>query len=323
MDRKSNIAVISVYYGKLPGSFGPWLLSCKHNPSIDFLLFTDQKVTDKPDNLTVINLEFSEVQRLINQKLGREVNLIKPYKLCDLKPMYGVVFSKYLSEYEYWAHCDMDLVFGDIRGFIDKYNYRKYDKFLNLGHLTLYRNTEENNNRFKLPGSDIGDWDSVITKEQTLGFDEWRGIDQIFHKNGFSMFEERIFADISIIYHRFRLALDDINYDYQVFYWTDGHVYREYLDKEGVSHREEFIYIHFKQRHFQKPTFELNGCSSFYIGPNGYSEKKEDNIDLNAVNRYNHYAGRAYESCELLRYNTTVFVKKIGNKIRHILSHGD
>ena len=61
------------------------------------------------------------------------------------------------------------------------------------------------------------------------------------------MFEKRIFADISMIYKRFRLALDDKNYDKQIFYWENGKVYRSYyLDKD--LHKEEFIYIHFKKR---------------------------------------------------------------------------
>ena len=318
MDRKNSIAVICAYFGKLPGSFGPWLLSCGYNPTIDFLLFTDQNVSEKPDNVTVVNLEFSEVQSLVNRRLGKAVNLKKPYKMCDLKPMYGVLFSEYLTVYEYWGYCDIDLVFGDLRRFLERHNYREYDKFLNLGHLTLLRNTAEINNRFKLPGSALGDWDYVITREQTLGFDEWHGIDEIYKKNGFSMFEARIFADISIIYHRFRLALDDKNYDHQVFYWEDGHVYRAFLDKGGQAEKEEFIYIHFKQRHFQRPTFELEGCSSFFVGPDGYSERKARQFDKDTVERYNRYRGRAYERFELMRFHMDALIGKIKNRMRAI-----
>ena len=45
-----------------------------------------------------------------------QVTLDRPYKLCDFKPAYGFIFGEYLKEYDYWGHCDIDIVWGDLRG---------------------------------------------------------------------------------------------------------------------------------------------------------------------------------------------------------------
>lgn len=112
-----SVAVICAYFGELPGSYEPWIYSCKFNPSIDFLLITDQKIESPYQNVHIINSSFSEVQKLTNRKLNCQVALERPYKLCDLKPLYGIIFAEYLKGYDYWGHCDMDMVFGDIRSF--------------------------------------------------------------------------------------------------------------------------------------------------------------------------------------------------------------
>ena len=113
------------------------------------------------------------------------------------------------------------------------------------------------------------------------------------------MFEERVFADISMIYSRFRLALDDPNYDQQVFYWEDGHVYRTYW-MNGEEKTEEFIYIHFKKRKFEKEAFDAALAKAFYIGPKGFTEKRNP-VKVEDVERINPFYGENYEKKELKR----------------------
>ena len=33
----------------------------------------------------------------------------------DLRPAYGVLFEEYLDGYDFWGHCDLDVLFGRIR----------------------------------------------------------------------------------------------------------------------------------------------------------------------------------------------------------------
>lgn len=294
-----KIAVLSVYYGTLPPYYRLWLRSCEYNSTIDFYLVTDIELDKLPENVHKINLSFTEFHALAEKKLGRKVCLDAPYKICDYRPMFGVIMEEYLKGYDYWANCDMDMLFGDLRNFFNQYELKKYDRFLHLGHLSLYRNTSACNQYYKLSGSKCGSWEKVVGTPKNCLFDEWSGVYGIFHENNLPMFEERIFADISMLYSRFRLALDDINYDKQVFYWENGHVYRSYwLDEE--EHRDEFIYIHFKKRLFGKEAFDAASVKAFFIGPNGFTEKTAK-VKLNDVERINPFYGEAYERRELKR----------------------
>lgn len=316
--RMTSVAVICAYFGKLPPSFGVWMRSCEFNSTIDFILFTDQQIDNAPRNVHVISKEFSEVQELADRKMQRHVALEYPYKLCDLKPMYGIIFDDFISEYNYWGHCDMDMVFGDIRYFLEKYNLEKYDKFLNLGHLSLYKNNDDNNRRFMLSGSKCGTWEKVISHSDGFAFDETNGIYQIYLVNKYPVFDKRIFADISMIYQRFRLALNDTNYDHQVFYWKNGKVYRDYWS-EGERRVEEFIYIHFKKRKFSYPEFDAMTTTSFYICPTGFHEKVEVS-DISIVSKMNPFKGALHEKAELLQFDVKDFIGRVKRKLKRSVS---
>lgn len=292
-----KIAILAVYYGKFPPYFELWLRSCEYNQTIDFFIVTDNKLNKLPENVKIIDIGFEDFRELAEKKLCKKFRIDYPYKLCDFKPIYGHILEDYLSDYDYWGHCDVDLIFGDLRKFFNEYEISKYDRFLHLGHLSLYRNTPECKQYYKLDGSACGNWEEVVTNPRNFLFDEWSGVYGIYHKNNIPMFEERIFADISMIYKRFRLALEDPNYNQQVFYWENGHIYRKYWIDEK-SFKEEFIYIHFKKRKFNKETFDASTVTSFYIGPEGFTEKTTS-ATIDDVKRINPYYGEKYELKEL------------------------
>ena len=66
-------------------------------------------------------------------------------KYATTKPAYGAIFEDYLIGVDFWGHCDLDIVFGDIRSFITDEMLEEYDvitakkEFL-AGHFTLYNN---------------------------------------------------------------------------------------------------------------------------------------------------------------------------------------
>lgn len=138
-----KIAILVVYYGEFPPYFDLWIRSCEYNQTIDFFIVTDNKFDDLPDNVKIINITLDEFRKLAEKKLHKKVRIDYPYKLCDFKPLYGHILEDYLSDYDYWGHCDVDLIFGDLRRFFSEYKINKYDRFLHLGHLSLYKNTPE------------------------------------------------------------------------------------------------------------------------------------------------------------------------------------
>jgi len=120
MKINKSIGMLVCYYGKLPWYFHYFLHSCRYNPTVDFFIITDDGAYKKslPQNVKLIIKSLDELKQLINNKLGFETNIIKAYKLCDFKPAYGYIFSELLDSYDFWGHCDIDLVFGNIRDFV-------------------------------------------------------------------------------------------------------------------------------------------------------------------------------------------------------------
>ena len=165
------------------------------------------------------------------------------------------------------------MIFGDLRKYFTDELLNSYDKILPLGHLSLYRNNPENNNRFKLKGSLVGDYKKVFTTDKGFAFDETNGVYQIYNSNGFEVFDKRIFADISSIHKRFRLALKDVNYKKQIFSFDKGKVFREYFVNDKHN-KEEFIYIHIKSQKL-KIHCSPESWDCFYITNTGFYEKRK------------------------------------------------
>ncbi len=314
-----KIAIITVYYGSLPKFYRTWLRSAQANPDIDFFIVTDIGIEFLPENVKKIPLSFDELHALAEKKLGRPVVLHAPYKLCDYKPMYGIFFEDYLKDYDYWAHADMDLVFGNIRKFFEKYELEKYERFLHLGHLSFYRNTEKSSSVFKLDGAICGSWENVISTERNCLFDEWNGIYGIYHKHNIPMFEGEIFADITSNYHRFRISpnMKLSNYNQQVFYWQNGGVFRTYIEN-GELKTEEFIYIHFKKRPFEKEPFDTFRADAFFIGPEGFSLKENTETAAEDIKKYNPYPGALTELREAAVSGISYFITRVKKKLRKI-----
>lgn len=295
-----KICVIGVYFGKFPRYFPLWLDSCRYNSTIDFLIITDEVIMNAPNNVKQINMSFEEFRVIVQSKFEFEISLERPYKICDYKPVFGVICSEYLSNYDFWGHCDFDMIFGNIRKYITKDILDSYDKILSLGHLSLYRNTEECNNRFKLDGSLIGSYKEVYTTDKGFAFDEIKGINQIYKKNNFPVYDDRIFADISSIFRRFKLALNDVNYNYQIFSFNKGKIQREYFIG-GNYFNDEFIYLHIKKPKDLKIHGYSNEYDCYFITYSGFYKKNND-ASLDEIKKYNDFYGVIYEKYEYIKY---------------------
>ena len=98
-----QIIFIITYTGEYPWYFPYFLHSCRYNPTIDFLIFTDN---NDP------NLELPSIVRLIPYSIERfkadaykalefEVAIASGYKLCDFEPAYGTIFFAFNKSLEY------------------------------------------------------------------------------------------------------------------------------------------------------------------------------------------------------------------------------
>lgn len=139
-----SIAYVVPFFGKFPKGFQFWLMSCGCNPSIDWLIFTDDHAEyDYPPNVKVTYWSFDKMRERVQQIYDFPISLDRPYKLCDFKPAYGEIFAAELQGYDFWGDCDIDLVWGDIRKFYTDEILSKYEKIGFNGHSMLFKNTPE------------------------------------------------------------------------------------------------------------------------------------------------------------------------------------
>lgn len=272
----NKIILMSTYFGKYPDHFHLWLKSAAANPEIDFLLIGDcdiEPYKPLPENIRLLPLSFEEMRERVRSKFDFDIVLEKPYKLCDYKPAYGYIFEEEISAYDYWGHIDIDTILGDIKKFLPE---KEYQKIYLFGHLCIYRNTFENNRRFMCEGA--MDYKEVYQTSFNMIFDELPGMNKKFRALGIEQYEKSDFADIAR--RRLSFTLNDNicapNHKYQIFYYDNGHVYRDYFEN-GQMITEEFNYIHFSHRNIPDKT---NGSDSYFITRFGFIEKSaETTID--------------------------------------------
>ena len=161
--------------GRLPWYFDYFVHSCKYNPSVHFIVITDDRNYSKslPKNVLLIYKNLKEINTIATEKLGFKTKIKSAYKLCDFKPTYGLLFSNLLKKYDYWGHGDIDIIFGNIRNFITDDLLTNYDiiavrhDFL-TGYFLLFKNDEKMKTLFKYSK----DYKKVLSSELHYCFDE-------------------------------------------------------------------------------------------------------------------------------------------------------
>ena len=124
------------------------LQTCAFNSSIHWLFYTDiTKPAICPENIRFESKTMDDFNMLASQKLDLNIEIVHPYKICDLRPAFGHIFSDYLDNYDIWGYADLDLVFGDISTFLPADLLENHDVFsvrkgYLSGHFALYKNTE-------------------------------------------------------------------------------------------------------------------------------------------------------------------------------------
>jgi len=251
----NKLLLITCYIGKLPSYFNLFLESCSRNPLINWLILTDDNSAFQyPSNVTREHITLDAINERVKKCFGGGNFAIRsPYKLCDYKPVYSLLFPEFLGGYEFWGHCDIDIVWGDLQKVIFPLLEMDYVRIFKYGHLTIYRNTEEARNLFKLPYSGLT-YQEALTTSISCGFDENKGTWQLAKENGISVFHDEICFDLKRPGFENTLQAYNANNDEcQCFLWEDGHIYRYYRTERGEIGREERAYIHFQQRH---PSFD-------------------------------------------------------------------
>lgn len=328
-----KILFIIPYFGKFPNYFQLFLNSCEYNSEYNWVIITDNKEEyNYPKNVKIINKSFEELKEEIQNKFDFKISLKTPYKFCDYRPAYGYIFDYLIKDYQYWGYCDIDLIFGDIASFLTENLTNKYDKIFINGHMSIYKNTKENNRIFMKKIGDREFYKEYFTNDKNYAFDElWNdSINDIYKLSNLEIYEDKLCADIYPRNVNFRLVLG-YNRDYleeflekkkkSIFYYKDGKVFR-YYKKQGLLLKKEYLYIHLQKR---KMSLEFKEKKNFLIISNqficwdseitaeSYNKIKKNKLDFNWLVQY--YYGRKQIFLDFLSENLPLRVKEILKKI--------
>lgn len=265
--KNKKCVFILPYFGKFNNYFNLFLKSCAYNPNYDWIIFTDcEDEYEYPSNVRVIKTTLKRIKNVANIKFGFDVSLEAPYKLCDYKPAYGYLFEEEIKEYEYWGHCDCDLIFGNLEKLLTPLLNVGYDKLFAAGHLTIYKNTKENNRRFMTKINGRFCYKEAFTTDKIYVFDEdyqkkvnpdGINVQDIFLKQQCKICTQDNSMNISGMRARFCRAYYDFSqrtfireeYAPKRYYWNNGNIeVFKWNDKEKKIESEEYLYIHLQMR---------------------------------------------------------------------------
>lgn len=274
------------YFGTFKNYFPLFLKSCERNPEFSWLLITDSTVSyPYPDNVTVLRMTFEELRKRVQEKFDFEISLPRPYKLCDFKPAYGLIFEELVRDYEWWGYCDCDVILGRLSEFLFPLFEQGYDKLFAVGHMTIYRNTWQNNRRFMNPFHGKPCYRLAFSMPGIRTFDEDyqteaygnENVHHIFLEDHAKVYEKDLCFGVSQFRTQFcrakyaegtgRFPIQP--YEKSLFVWDDGDLKQITAGPDGRLKTEHFLYIHLQGRRmryresvFLEPVFQ--------IYPNGF-----------------------------------------------------
>lgn len=249
----TTIKIIFPYFGIFPPQFKFWLASALNNPDVEFIIITDNHSVASELNIRVVYMTFDECRKRVERAFPFRVVIPTPYKLCDYKPAYYLIFGDIINDCDFWGWGDVDLIYGRIRRFITEEVLARYDFISGWGHLTLVRNINYWHHFVEQNVDGYMYYRDVYQDVRNCGFDEyWHGgtADKAKYLHPDKVWDSMLFDDLRIpeIHINFKSGNRRMfENDRLIFEYADGEMWRIYLVGDKVC-REPTMYMHFKRR---------------------------------------------------------------------------
>ena len=155
---RPRLAIVATHFGHAPIWLPAFMRSCRENPDVRWLIYTDIEVGGPvPANVEIKPMQLREFNRRCSETLGATIDVQPTFlkKLSDLKPAYGLVFADDLRSFDFWAYSELDIIWGDIRyfmtdGLLSEHDLVSATHYKLCGHFTLFRNNERMNRAFEI-----------------------------------------------------------------------------------------------------------------------------------------------------------------------------
>lgn len=244
----NRLQLISPWFGKWPAWINFFIESCKWNPEVDWLIPTDQHPPENSaPNVHFMFCSFADFKERLSSSLGVDLTAMPPYKLCDVRPFFGVVFERELSGYSHFGYCDLDIVWGDIRSIytdklLDQFDVISAAEERLSGHLAVFKNSRKMRNF----GKSIRGWKTKLQESRHLGVDEHH-FTNVIRPRG-RKFLRHLLKPNAYFTERYSTPLGKSHR------WSDGGLSPEqWTWKDGRLENERFssgiLYLHFMHWH--------------------------------------------------------------------------
>ena len=150
------------------------LETMRRNATIDFHFFTDNVPPEElPPNVRFHLGSFEDYIAHANKFLDFEFAPPDGYKLCDLRPLFGIIHADLIGSYDFYGWTDTDILFGDIRAFYTPDILNRYDVLSThahtiSGHMAIFRNNAKNRLMYRR----IYKWQEALQNPEFVGIDE-------------------------------------------------------------------------------------------------------------------------------------------------------
>ncbi len=263
-----SICIVITYFGRWPFWIHFFIESCRFNPTVNWLIYTDCGwINDCPPNIEIKPISYHDYCQFVSAKLAIDFTPLNAYKLCDIRPAYGLLHEDDLSNYDFWGYGDIDLIYGNIRRFLTDDRLAHKDVYSNhqtrtSGHLCLIRNCAD----LKLAFQKIPYWQHKFTQQQHFAIDE-KDFSKLFlrHKNSpelikklAAMFDPWLKrAEFIEAYSTPNARIPWLDGSYQFpkkWTWDNG------VLTNDINENLEFLYFHF---YSWKKLWAKNGYTTF------------------------------------------------------------
>lgn len=144
----TRLVLLECWFGPFPAWFDFYLKSCELNHDVNWVVFTDQAPPPRqPANVRFVALKKNALEEQASTALGVPIKLASGFKVCDLRPTFGLLFRDHVKDYDFWGYNDSDLFWGRIRTFLTPELFDRYDvlsacRTSICGQFTLFKNND-------------------------------------------------------------------------------------------------------------------------------------------------------------------------------------
>lgn len=277
-----TLAFLIPYFGKWPEWMPLFIDSLERNKTIDFHFFTDCDVSiTQAKNIVFHSTTFEEYVAKAQEVLNVPINIPNPYKICDLRPFFGVIHADTIKGYDFFGWTDVDLLFGDIRSFYTDEILSNYDVLSShairlAGHCALLRNTE----KFRTLGYQVYNWEEAVNNPNFVGLDE-HGMTNALCMTFWDKLSEKLKMPWIATLFKWRnkqkskkyYMVEQYSTPFTVIPWLDGSVNSAqpnewFYDKGKITNNRDkdrdFMYIHFMN--FKSSQWRADGTKAPWEG---------------------------------------------------------